>query len=202
MQKLDRRVQRTRGLLQAAIRELVIERGYDSLTIQDITDHANLRRATFYMHYRDKQELLLSALTDTFTSLFEQTRQFAHDDDLGGKTRLEAYLVTFQHVQQNHALYRNILMSGSGMVFMRKVRDFIAELIVAGLKDHDSLPIAADLVANYVAGAELSMIIWWLEHDMPYPVEVMARAVQALTLDGVKHVMEMSLAEDAAHPNV
>ncbi len=60
MTKTDRRVQRTRELLQKALIELVNERGYDALTIQDIVDRANVGRTTFYLHYSSKDDLFMS----------------------------------------------------------------------------------------------------------------------------------------------
>jgi len=60
MAKTDRRVQRTRELLQKALIDLINERGYDPITIQDIVDRANIGRTTFYLHYSSKDELLMS----------------------------------------------------------------------------------------------------------------------------------------------
>src|SRR5258706_10863726 len=60
MAKTDRRVQRTRELLQKALIELINEREYDAITIQDIVDHANVGRTTFYLHYNSKDELFMS----------------------------------------------------------------------------------------------------------------------------------------------
>src|SRR5215510_13478896 len=60
MSKTDRRVQRTRELLQKALIELIGERGYDAITIQDIVDRANIGRTTFYLHYNSKDELFVS----------------------------------------------------------------------------------------------------------------------------------------------
>src|SRR5689334_21361134 len=60
MAKADRRVGRTRDLLQKALLELIDERGYDAITIQDIVDRANVARATFYVHYTSKDDLFLS----------------------------------------------------------------------------------------------------------------------------------------------
>jgi AcrR family transcriptional regulator len=59
---LDRRIQRTRQLLRNALFALIIERGYESIAIQDITERANLGRATFYLHYQDKEELLKASV--------------------------------------------------------------------------------------------------------------------------------------------
>src|SRR3974377_1993543 len=60
MTKTDRRVERTRELLQKALMELISERGYDAITIQDIVDRAKVGRTTFYLHYNNKDELFLS----------------------------------------------------------------------------------------------------------------------------------------------
>ena len=73
--KLDRRVQRTRQLLQDALIAMVIEKGYDAVTIQDIIDRANVGRATFYAHFADKQTLLTSRLEDLRGLLTERRRQ-------------------------------------------------------------------------------------------------------------------------------
>ncbi|MFN8375405.1 MAG: helix-turn-helix domain-containing protein [Anaerolineae bacterium] len=61
MKREDRRVDRTRALLQQALMELIREKGYDAVTIQDITDRANVGRATFYLHYPSKDALFLSS---------------------------------------------------------------------------------------------------------------------------------------------
>lgn len=58
----DRRRARTRKMLSDALMGLILERGYDAITIQDITDKANLSRATFYLHFGDKQDLYLCSL--------------------------------------------------------------------------------------------------------------------------------------------
>jgi AcrR family transcriptional regulator len=197
-EKLDRRVQRTRALLRAALLELIVEQGYDSIRLQDITDRANLRRATFYKHYSDKEELLLSALSENFGVLVRESQHVAQRDSLGGKTQVEAYRVTFQHAAQNHALYRNILGSQSGALFARRIREYLAILVMQGLNTipPDELSIPVDVLANYIAGTELSMITWWLENNMPYPVQQMAEIVHRLMLNGINGVMRKPEKED------
>ena len=70
MTKTDRRVQRTRELLQKALIELMNERGYDAITIQDIVDRANVARTTFYVHYTNKDDLFMSC-HETIVSEFQ-----------------------------------------------------------------------------------------------------------------------------------
>ena len=69
----DRRIQRTRALLLSALLDLIVERGYEELTVQDIVDRANVGRSTFYKHFLDKRALLLSGV-DGLQGLLTQQR--------------------------------------------------------------------------------------------------------------------------------
>src|SRR5437868_4937351 len=103
--KVDRRKQRTRRMLREALISVILEKGYDAVTIQDITERADLRRATFYLHYKDKDELLMTVLQETFDELVEQIGPFMHGDILAGKTQVEPFRMTFRHVADNADLY-------------------------------------------------------------------------------------------------
>src|SRR5258708_20033897 len=65
-EKKARRIQRTRHLLRQALFTLIVERGYETITVEEITERANVGRATFYVHYKDKEELLLVCLEELF----------------------------------------------------------------------------------------------------------------------------------------
>ena len=65
-EKEDPRVKRTRNLILAAFDELLPEKGFRSLTVQDITDKAEINRATFYAHFNDKYDLLDKSIQQTF----------------------------------------------------------------------------------------------------------------------------------------
>lgn len=71
-QKLDPRVRRTRKLLKSAFIELMTEQGFDSLTVQDITDRADINRATFYAHFTDKFDLHDQMLVEWFRQQLTQ----------------------------------------------------------------------------------------------------------------------------------
>jgi AcrR family transcriptional regulator len=72
--KVDRRVQRTQDLLREALLSLIREKGFDALSVQDIIDRANVGRATFYAHFDNKQDLLLSGFDGLRESLKEVQR--------------------------------------------------------------------------------------------------------------------------------
>ena len=72
----DRRITRTRNQLREALFELILEKGYDTVTIEEITDRANLGRTTFYLHYKDKEQLLLESINSIANDLLQQITQF------------------------------------------------------------------------------------------------------------------------------
>ena len=180
---LDRRVQRTRKLLRDALMALILENGYDAVTIQDITNRANLGRATFYLHYRDKEELLLSSLQEIFDELVATVERdmpglsMLNDDNLPG-------LVAFQHAAAHRDLYRVMLSGQAAAKVEHRIRDYLAEVIkrrIIALVPEDKLPVPVDLLAQHYAGSMLALIEWWLGHDMPYTVEYMAQTLRRLT---------------------
>src|SRR5690348_14574384 len=71
----DRRVQRTRELLRGALFALIRERGFEVLTVQDIIDRANVGRATFYAHFDNKEDLLLSGFDELRAALKERQHE-------------------------------------------------------------------------------------------------------------------------------
>lgn len=184
---LDRRKQRTRRALSDALIALILEKGFDAVTIQDITERADLRRATFYLHYKDKEELLMATLQATFDQLVSQLEPLMKRDTLAGKTQVETFRITFQHVADHHRLYCVILGGQGAAPIARHIREYIAGQIQSAL--HRALPLPADVLANYMAGAELALITWWVENDRPYSVDQMAEMAQRLILDGVQGVL-------------
>jgi AcrR family transcriptional regulator len=177
--KPDRRVQRTRQLLRDSLIALILDKGYDAVTIQDITDHANLGRATFYLHYRDKEDLLISSLQETFDELVNKIEP-AISADL---TSSPAALVAFEHAAQNRDLYR-VMLSGQGAtVLARRIRTFLVNLLQERIRlmaGSRPLPVPIDILANHMAGSLLALLSLWIEEDMGYSAEDMAHAYQQL----------------------
>jgi AcrR family transcriptional regulator len=149
-----------------------------------------LRRATFYLHYRDKEELLLSALADTFDALTQQIEPLMKDDAVGGKTQLETFLVVFRHVEENRDLYRIILGGQGAAPIARRIREYLADHVQQGLSSLKTEGVPLEVLANYIAGTELALITWWLEHERPYSAEQMAVMAQRLVLNGALGVIQ------------
>jgi len=202
--RLDRRVVRTRKLLRDAMMELILEEGYDAISIQDITDKANLGRATFYLHFKDKDELLLEVMDQFIENLLAQVPLLSeahwHFEDSKHIIKL------FDLAAENYDLFR-ILTIGSGGIsahrqLQRSIATHITTSIEEDIKTLDAAPIIPpDFIANHFAGSLLSTIYWWLENDLPYSVEEMADMfIQINQLDR-EALMGFTLEEQEALPD-
>ncbi len=175
MDQSDRRVRRTQQLLGDALVSLILEKGYDTITIKDITNRADVGHATFYRHYKDKDELLGKRLED----VIQELEAFTREPSLQGA---EGYLI-FKHAQENSVLYR-ILLNSQGTT---RVRKRIQETIAANIRRNcrplqsaESGIIPVEIAANHMAGSMLLLIEWWLDHDMPYLPHQMAKIYERL----------------------
>ena len=191
-QRVDRRVQRTRLLLSEALQALILEQGYDATTVLEITERANIGRATFYLHYKDKEELLLSSLEGVFDDLVRHLEASPSQDwRLIGQGGVA---LAFEHAAENANLYRIIFSGHGAWSISRRIRDYIASYakqIFENAQAEEGLQpqLPADILANYIAASLLGLIAWWLEHDMPYSAEEMGEMFQLLNFQGTSRVM-------------
>lgn len=191
--KLDPRVIRTRNLLRQALLDLVPQRGFEDLTIQDITDQATLNRATFYLHYTDKNELLL----DTFEHIVSGEIPPPPPDGVDFASLPQSPIISvFNHVGKYAGFYCVMLGEKGVPAFMARVRTFIEETILnwlaAVLPEKFGQGMSSDIVVNYLGAGYLGVISWWLDNEMPYTPEEMEAQLFALTQNGLlgiaKHI--------------
>jgi AcrR family transcriptional regulator len=190
--KTDPRVVRTRHMLRDALIALILEQGYDAITIQDITDRAGLRRATFYLHYKDKEELLFSILGETFDELACKMDELKLQL-ITPEAEMAMHLVIFKHAQENADLYRSILGGHGASTTIRYVREYLARTFTREVKECTpelELVMPIDVLANFTASIKLNMAIWWLEQGMPYSPGQMADMCTRLTLNGTRAAFE------------
>ena len=176
MKKTDRRVQKTRRLLQDALITLVSEKGFSSVTIQEILDRANVGRSTFYLHFDDKQDLLHSCFED-LTKLFEQ-----YNIDLSGSGKLRGDFLDsgftqdlFQFIGQNHRLFKAFMGKDSTEMFFHPIygliRSYVGQSLGVSETGQKRSALQLELLSNYLTSALLGALCWWIDKDMPCPAE-------------------------------
>ncbi len=183
----DRRLIRSRRLLGNALIELMQEKRYIDITIQDIIDRAEVGRTTFYKHFRDKEDLLMSNLAIVLENLIR------HMDSGGDDQLLLSTVDFFKHVKEHQDLYKAML-TGQGMdmlfnkgqaLMSRKIEKHLEKLPYK--KAEVSIPIP--VLTNYLAGSFLILIKLWIDHKMVYSPEQMDKMYQELVMPGTLKVL-------------
>lgn len=187
----DRRVQRTRQLLHDALTALIMEKRYESITVQDIIDRANLGRSTFYVHYQDKDDLLLSGMEGLVHSLVDGIEFISDGEGEGLKTgnlKLLSALPLFQQAASQSKLYGSIIGRRGIELLKHQIQDHLSqhiqENIEARLVDGQTSSVPPHVFANYLAGALLNLVGWWLDNEMPYSAHEMNSMFQLMASSG------------------
>ncbi len=183
-QKADRRSQRTYRLVSSAFAELVVEKTYDKILVQDILDRAGIGRTTFYAHYFDKEDVLNTIIEQELELL---TRQIAH---AAARQRVMPSLELFEHAYHSeNQQFRALMRSRAGEFLWEALQAALCRAIEPALctlcAEKRSPPIPLPVVSEYLAGAFLTLLKWWLAADMPYPPQQMEHIFQQLALPGV-----------------
>lgn len=183
----DRRTRRSRRALGTALVELVLERGFTALTVEDITERADVARATFYAHCRDKEDLFARVTADLDRAR-RTPEPVVADSEVGftGKPVLEM----LRHAREERDQYR-IVLRGEGdgkplQMFVDALARATAEEFRARAERNAVQPrIDPELLARVWVGEQIAVLRWWVEQDVPsLPAEEVVRMLLDLALHG------------------
>lgn len=184
---MDRRVARTRGMLQRALNALTLKKGYEAVTIGDICEAANVGRSTFYAHYTGKDDLKRSGLERLRQQLFGHQRAALAASDNGGNRSLAFSLPMFEHAREHIDLYRALVGNHGGAVALGTIRQILSDLVRdelhAGKNPNGAIP--RELVVQYVVGAYMAVLTWWLDGGAKLPPHEMDAMFRRLAIAGI-----------------
>jgi AcrR family transcriptional regulator len=178
-QQTDRRASRTRAALHQALMSLILERRYETITIKQICDVADVGRSTFYAHYASKDELKRDGMERLRLRLLHEGR---------GKPGAFAFSRTlFEHARSYLHVYRVLSRNRGGAVALRKIREILRELMRQDLAAYPQATsvIPRELAIEHLVGAYMSLLTWWLDGGAKMPPEQIDAAFRRLTLHGV-----------------
>lgn len=186
MEKLDKRVAKTRFGLQRALIDLMVERGYEYVTVQHVLDRAGVGRATFYSHYRDKEDLLRGSLDNLKAALTHHWRQsLASESKEVGELRF--VLPFLQHLNGSRHIWRAIVGREVGSICDRQMRRMLAEMARADLGG--SVPATSlEATVQFVVGGLMSLATWWLDYEIALSPEVVSGLFVGMAMRGVGSV--------------
>jgi AcrR family transcriptional regulator len=171
---------------------LIEEKGYQRVTVQDILDRADVGRSTFYAHYRDKDDLLLSGFQDIRSALAgesEGAKNPARQVEF-----LDPLLTVFKHVEGHRHRWQPLTQKGGADLVIRILRESITDLVqehfrsqFSGAKGKERQLEAA---MQYVVGACMGLLIWWLDNeDVTYSADEIYSIFRRLTTEGARRLL-------------
>lgn len=189
---LDPRVIRTRQLLQDALISLMEEADFESITVQDISKKANVNRATFYSHYEDKYSMIRQIVLEKLKAVEKAINdvQFEEEDY---QTKIDeiayqSFLHLFEHIEENAYFYKVLLRRKGTNLFRMKLHTILEENFLKGISflqpNERNFLVPAELLSNFITGATISVITYWLEKDMLYTPKFLAEKMLKISKDG------------------
>lgn len=176
MVKVDRRIVRTQGAIKNAFLELMSEKNFDSITIQDIADRANINRATVYLHYLDKFDLLDKIMEEHIVNMSDFCESEADLD------WFESTVHCMEYLESNYLFFSTMLASEGARYFRNRflqhnIEEFKKDINITTGKNSGQ---NEDIVAEFVANAYVGVVEWWIKNRMPYSPKEMAEKVGEL----------------------
>lgn len=175
--KTDRRTRRTYHNLTHALVDLVTEKRFDDITVQNLIDRADVGRSTFYSHFRDKEDLFQSNWEGFLDFCVAQI-----DWSKAGSGSFFPVVFLFSHLKDVQPFYRGLVRSRKSEPLMKSGSEYLSRQIEVGLKQNlkhrPAVPLP--ILSNYLATQLFALLKWWLDERMPYTPERMDEIFHAL----------------------
>jgi AcrR family transcriptional regulator len=174
-------------MLHQALLSLILEKGYEAISVEDICGHANVGRSTFYAHFTSKDDLKRSGLEHLRRELLDRHRSASPSAQAGARP-LGFSLAMFEHAREHLHLYKALVGSKGGAIALDTIRqtlwDFVrGELATAEGKDANGVP--RELVVQHIVGAYMAVLTWWLDGGARLPPRRMDEFFQRLMSKGI-----------------
>ncbi len=182
---MDRRIQKTRQLIMSTFIDLLAEKGFEKITINDIAERANINRGTVYLHYTDKFDLL-DKCNKTYVDLL--LNNCANSAD----TMLDASAIkrTFEYLEKNFTIYK-LLLGNEGVGFFRnRLYATIAQIEteVIGMTPENNA-FSNGVTTHFLTSGFLGVLEWWINNSMPCSVQEITGQLMFLLEPYTKHLI-------------
>ncbi|MCA1295186.1 TetR/AcrR family transcriptional regulator [Paenibacillus sp. alder61] len=171
--KTDLRILRTKQSIRKAFYELIQEKGYEAITIQDIADRAMINRNTFYLHYQNKPNLLDTCINELLNELKDAVILCPISINSFSISMLETVMQTvLEHISRNITFYYAMLIEENRIYqFRAKMESIIKDKLNEGWNPKENAPVAIskELLLEYLVSAFMGIVIWWIKNDQPLP---------------------------------
>jgi AcrR family transcriptional regulator len=168
---MDRRQKKTREAIFGAFSELLSKKNYNSITVQEIIDTANVGRTTFYAHFETKDFLLKALCEELFDHIIdtEMGLPHGHKHYSCGYESDSVFLHLLKHLQENYLNILELLSSENNEIFLRYFKSNLKKLVVSQFSENGrfknkSLP--EDYLVNHISSSFVETVSWWISGNM------------------------------------
>ncbi|WP_144549272.1 TetR/AcrR family transcriptional regulator [Bacillus sp. X1(2014)] len=176
MSKVDRRIAKSQVAIKNAVIELMSEKSFDDITIQDIADRADVNRGTIYLHYTDKYDLLDKMIEEHMNNLRELCQSASE------MTFQEGNYVWYEYFERNYLFFSTMLASKGAPYFRSRFLDLVIEEFKVEVETTEGTNhgLSEEVILQFFGSAVVGTVEWWFKNGMPLPARVMAEQTGAL----------------------
>jgi AcrR family transcriptional regulator len=181
----DRRIQKTQRFLHEALFSLIHEKSYDAIVVKEILDRANVGRSTFYTHFRNKDELLVSCIHDMLRSVQSAGRP---PSATWYERILWFSLPIFEHISRYGRAGEAKIGTRGRAIIHAHLQHLLAELMAEDVRKEFQnrrekvVQVPPDLFVQYVASTFILVLNWWVDSRSPLPPKEVNDVFRALIL--------------------
>ena len=194
MKKMDVRVRKTYQMLGEALSELLKEKSFEDLTVLEICEKAGIHRATFYKHFVDKYDFLSKNLTVSIDEMSFGKLEPSLTQDAYRRNVNRIITNVMAYVSQNseflHTLHSEHYSSVFFDILSNAVCAFMLERLSGNEKIRAALGTQLPMIANYYAGAAVSLIKWWSKGEDTCTVQEFLEFVQPRIREFTEYLFE------------
>ncbi len=189
----DLRIVRTIESIKEAFVALIEEKGFESITVKDITTTAKINRGTFYAHYQDKYDLMNRCQEEFMLEMSNIAKQNIAKLVASINTNnsilqpLEIAVLIFEFLERNRKFIKAILGPNGDLSFQTKLKNFMWKTLFESTENpikQVNLLVPGEYLVSYIASAHIGVIQQWLLEDRKETPQEMAQILSTITLNG------------------
>jgi len=176
MAQMDRRVQKSQDAIKNAFVELMSEKNLDQITMQDISDRANVGRRTIYDHYMDKYDLLDKLIKEHINELRKLCKSASE------MSFAEGNLIWFDYFERHYSFFSTMLSSKGAPAFRNHFLEFVIQELEGELNESEgkNQGLSKDLVLRFFGAAIVEVVESWITKELSEPTQVVAEQLGSL----------------------
>jgi len=176
MSSIDRRRLKSQDAIKHAVIELLSEKNFDDITMQEISDRANVSRGTIYSHYVDKFNLIDKLIEEHINEMREICESASEMD------YIEANVILFEYIKDHYLFFSTMIASKGGPYFRTHFLEFLTEEFnnIINVNTGRNRGLNEEIILQFIMSSYIGTVVWWVKNEMPYPPYVMAEQVGIL----------------------